>query len=222
MKKNAYRFPKPTVSLDDFKSQLERFGRAIVGALDGSRKAYAELKSAREAVTHSLDQLGHYVEGVGKKDVEMFLSSGFELAGGGGTSSDVCPIPRMLWVRQGSKSGELLVAWTLLYRKARHYELRRGPQGPNAERPESWTIDKHIQGRRPARIEGLSPATVYVFQVRAYANNGEYSDWSSRHSHVHLRTRNTFPSLRISAAKLGGNIRPTPERNRHPQTAPHL
>jgi hypothetical protein len=179
MKKNAHRFPKPPVSLDDFKSQLERFNRAMAAALDGSRKAYAELKSAREAVSHSLDQLGHYVEGASKKDVEMFLSSGFEIAGGGGASSDLCPIPRMLSVRQGSKSGELLAAWTPLYRKARHYELRWGRQGPNGEPPESWTIDKHIQGRRPARIGGLNPATIYVFQVRAYANNGEYTDWSS-------------------------------------------
>jgi hypothetical protein len=179
MKKNAYRFPKPPVSLADFKSQLDRFDRARAGALDGGRKAYAELKSARAAFTHSLDQLGHYVEGVCKKDVEMFLSSGFEIAGGGGTSSDVCPIPRMLWVRQGSKSGELLAAWTPLYRKARHYELRWGPQGPNLKPPETWTIGKHIQGKRPARIGGLTPATIYVFQVRAYANNGEYTDWSS-------------------------------------------
>ena len=179
MKKNASRFPKPPVSLDDLKSQLGRFDRAIAGALDGGRKAYAELKSAREAVIDSLNLLGHYVEGISKNDVETFLSSGFELAGGRGTSGPTCPIPDMLWVRHGSKSGELTAAWTPLYRQALHYELRLGPKGPNGEPPETWTIKQYHQARRPARIEGLTPATIYVFQVRAYGKNGVYTDWSN-------------------------------------------
>ena len=184
MKKNVLHFPKPPVDLDDLKAQLNRFDRAIAGALDRSRKAFAELKSARSVVTSSLDHLGHYVEAVSNDDVATFISSGFELAGGGRTSDDLCPIPRMRWVREGSKSGELLAAWTPLYRKAGHYELRWGAQGPNGELPETWKIDKHMQGRRPARIDGLTPATIYVFQVRAFGNNGEYTDWSNSASRM--------------------------------------
>ncbi len=90
----------------------------------------------------------------------------------------------MLWVRQGNNSGELLAAWTPLYRKARHYELRWGAQGPNGEFPETWKIDRHMQARRPARFEGLTPATIYVFQVRAFGNNGEYTDWSNSASRM--------------------------------------
>ena len=184
MKKNVLRFSKPPVDLDDLKSQLDRFDRAIAGGLGRGRKAFAELKSARSVVTGSLDHLGHYVEAVSKDDVATFISSGFELAGGGRASDDLCPIPRMLWVRQGSNSGELLAAWTPLYRKAGHYELRWGAQGPNGELPETWKIDRHMQGRRPARIDGLTPATIYVFQVRAFGNNGEYTDWSNSASRM--------------------------------------
>jgi hypothetical protein len=129
MKKNVLSFPKPPVDLEDLKAQLDRFDIATAGALDGGRKAFAEVKSARKVLTHSLDHLGHYVEAVSKEDVATFISSGFELAGGGRSAADDCPIPRMLWVRQGSKSGELLAAWTPLYRKAGHYELRWGVQG---------------------------------------------------------------------------------------------
>jgi hypothetical protein len=179
MKKNVRRFPKPPVSLDDLKSQLERFDRATAGALDGGRQAYAELESARESVTDSLNQLGHYVEAVSKNDVDTFISSGFELAGGRGTSGEARSTPRMLWVRQGSKSGELIAAWTPLYREANHYELRWGAQGPNGEPPDPWTIEKHVQARRPARIEGLTPATIYVFQVRAFGKDGLHTDWSN-------------------------------------------
>ena len=64
-----------------------------------------------------------------------FISSGFELAGGGRASDDLCPVPRMLWVHQGNNSGELLAAWTPLYRKARHYELRRGAQTRTVSSP---------------------------------------------------------------------------------------
>jgi hypothetical protein len=172
------------VDLNDLKSQLDRFDGAIAGSLNRGRKAFAELKDARKVLTHSLDHLGHYVEAVSKDDVATFISSGFELSGGGRASDDLCPIPQMLWVRQGSNSGELLAAWTPLYRKAGHYELRWGVQGPNGEPPKTWKIDKHTQGRRPARIKGLTPATTYVFQVRAFGNNGEYTDWSNSASRM--------------------------------------
>ena len=135
MKKNVLNFPKPPVDLEDLKTQLDRFDSARPGALDGGRTAFAELKAARKVLTHSLDHLGHYVEAVCKDDVATFVGSGFELAGGGRVSDDLCPIPGMLWVRQGNNSGELVAAWTPLYRKAGHYELRWGAQGPNGEPP---------------------------------------------------------------------------------------
>jgi hypothetical protein len=179
MKKNVLSFPKPPVDLEDLRAQLDRFDSARAGALDRGRKAFAELKDARKVLTHSLDHLGHYVEAVSKDDVARFICSGFELAGGGHTPDHECPIPNILWVRQGTKSGELMVAWTPLYRKAAHYELRWGARGPDGGSPETWNIDKHMQGRRPARIEGLTPATIYVFQVRAFGKNGNYTDWSN-------------------------------------------
>jgi hypothetical protein len=183
-KKNVRSFPKPPVDLEDLKAQLDRFDGARAGSLDRSRKAFAELKSARKILTHSLDQLGHYVEAASKDDVATFISSGFELAGGGRASQDGCPVPRLLWLRHGGKSGELLAAWTPLYRKAGHYELRWGAQSPNGGPPETWKSKKYIQGRRPARVDGLAPATIYVFQVRAFGNNGEYTDWSNSHSRM--------------------------------------
>jgi hypothetical protein len=180
MKKYDARFPHPPVSLDDLKSQLDRFDQAIAGSFDGGRKAFAELGSAREVLTHSLKQNGHYVEGVAKKDVELFLCSGYELAGGNGKSSGECPVPRMRWVRYSrGYSGVMEAAWTPLYRQASHYELRWGLQGPNGEPPDPWTITQYKQARRPARLEALIPGKIYVFQVRAYGNNGKYTDWSA-------------------------------------------
>jgi fibronectin type III domain protein len=184
MKEHILSFPKPPVDLEDLKAQLDRFDTARAGTLDGGRKAFAELQAARKVLTHSLDHLGHYVEAVSKDDVATFTSSGFELAGGGRTTADECPVPRLRWVRQGNNSGELLVAWTPLYRKAGHYELRWGVQSPNGEPPKNWNIDRHMQGRRPVLIAGLTPATIYVFQVRAFGKKGEYTDWSNPASHM--------------------------------------
>src|SRR5262249_40284081 len=99
LKKNVLSFPKPPVDLTDLKAQLDRFDSARAGALDRGRKAFAALKDARKVLTRSLDHLGHYVEAVSKEDVATFISSGFELAGGGRTPDDQCPVPRMLWVR---------------------------------------------------------------------------------------------------------------------------
>jgi len=135
------------VDLEDLKAQLDRFDSARSAALDGGRNAFAELKAARKVLIHSLDHLGHYVGAVCKDDVATFVGSGFELGGGGRAPEDLCPIPRMLWVRQGNNRGDLLAAWTPLYRKAGHSELRWGGQGPNGELPETWKTDKHIQAR---------------------------------------------------------------------------
>jgi hypothetical protein len=138
-KKNVRSFPKPPVDLEDLKAQLDRFDGARAGSLDRSRKAFAELKSARKILTHSLDQLGHYVEAASKDDVATFISSGFELAGGGRASQDGCPVPRLLWLKAG------------------HYELRWGAQSPNGGPPETWKSKKYTgQTASPCRRAGSS------------------------------------------------------------------
>jgi len=105
-----------------------------------------------------------------------FVSSGFELIRSPG-ATEPCPKPRILKIRQG-KTGELLVYFTPLYRKAVHYELRHGAQSADGMLPETWTVESLLQARRPARIENLTPGTIYVFQVRAFGKTGVYTDWS--------------------------------------------
>jgi hypothetical protein len=153
MKKHVTKFPNPPVELEDLKAQLDRFDRARSGSMDRGRKAFAELKSARKVLTHSLDHLGHYVEAESKEDVATFILSGFEVAGGGRTSNEACPIPRMLSVRQG-RSGELIAAWTPLYRKANHYELRWGRK---EDPPETWKVDKTHSGQTARPHPGPDP-----------------------------------------------------------------
>ena len=82
--------------------------------------------------------------------------------------------PVIVKIGQG-KSGELLVSFTPFYRKAVHYQLRYGADGVA---PDEWTIETLLQARRAARVDNLTPGTVYAFQVRAFGKTGVYTDWS--------------------------------------------
>ena len=169
-------FPKPPVRMSDLKAALIDFDYAIGGAADGGRKAFAEKKKCREVVITMLRQLGHYVEVACNDNMAIFLSSGFEAVSAPG-ATEQCPMPTILKIRQG-KSGELLVFITPLYRQIVQYELRYGPQAADGAPPDEWTVQILIQARRPVRVENLTPATIYAFQVRALGKTGVYTDWS--------------------------------------------
>jgi hypothetical protein len=169
-------FPDAPVKMSDLRAGLDRFGDAIAGSLDGGKKAFAELRAARQVVITMLHSLGHHVEVACKGDMAVFRSSGFEPVRDKGSTPD-CPQPQILKIRQ-AESGVLLVWYTALYRRAAHYEFRSGEQGPNGEPPESFQVQTLLQGRKAVRVERLTPGKIYYFQVRAMGKNGEYTNWS--------------------------------------------
>ncbi|HEY2380104.1 MAG TPA: fibronectin type III domain-containing protein [Terriglobia bacterium] len=171
------KFPDPPVKQSDLKAALDDFTHARSQALDGGRKAFARKKSCRKKLCKLLIQLGHYVESVADNDIAAFIASGFEPAGKSGPTAPV--VPRILKLTQG-KSGELLAWYQAFYRRVVQYELRGGAQGRDGTPPNPWTISlTSKQARRPARIQNLTPGTIYSFQVRVYKNDETYSDWSN-------------------------------------------
>ena len=85
------------------------------------------------------------------------------------------PLPVIKGVDHGAVTGELVIQIQSIP-KAVHYEIRYGAQ-LNGAAPASWTTEVVTRVRPPVGIEGLTPGTVYAFQVRALGKLG-FTDWT--------------------------------------------
>ena len=116
-------FPRPPVSLDDFKTVLDRFREVTGESVHGDRRMFAEKANLREEIIGMMRQLGHYVEAACENDMATFVASGFEA----GPTAHVPPVPlpqpSIQKIEQGL-SGQLLVRISSLGRKAKSYNLR--------------------------------------------------------------------------------------------------
>ncbi len=173
MTDNAF-FPSPPVSIAVFKAAVESFSSAIAASLDGGKQDLVARNSQGEVVVEMLRQLGHYVEASCKNDMATFISSGFQPVS---TVRRVTP-PLSESIRridQGSNSGQLLVGLVAVS-GALIYELRWAPVVAGVTAAE-WTSRPLHKTRPSVSIVGLTPGTVYAFQVRLLGKSG-YSDWS--------------------------------------------
>ena len=168
----AYR--NPPISMAVFEAGIISFNDALEEAQDGGKIAIAEKKKQRAAMTRMMVQLGHYVEFACNNDITTLRSSGFN-AWSFHTLAPATPLaaPEIAKLVQG-ETGELLVTIKTLPR-AFLYELRYAVLGQDGD-PVPWKTFSHTRTRRLA-VSGLTPATIYVFQVRARGRLG-YTDWS--------------------------------------------
>src|SRR5207247_3216141 len=74
-------------------------------------------------------------------------------------------------------SGEIAITPESVDR-ARMYEIHHGPVGPGGAAPTSWTTIQVVRTKPGTAINGLTPGTVYAFQVRAFSAAG-WTEWSA-------------------------------------------
>jgi hypothetical protein len=166
-------FPNPPVDLAVLKAALEAFSALIAAALDESRKVIAEKNKQREEVIRMLRLLGRYVEVTCKDDMAMFETSGFQAAP---TTRMITPplTEKIRKIAHGANSGEITV-WLKAVPKAASYELRYTVA--NAGAATTWTTLPRSNAKMSVALTGLTPATTYLFQVRALVENTN-TDWS--------------------------------------------
>jgi hypothetical protein len=167
-------FNKSPVDAATLKAALDGFSVAINDAQDGGRKAIAERNRLREVVVRILRQIGHYVEGACGDDLTTFLSSGYETVTATKAGPQPLPVPMIKKIDQG-KSGELLVSFPRVA-KAYSYQLRYAPMPVGGADP-SWKYQA-VPTAGTAPFEGLTPGTIYVFQIAALGRLG-LTDWSN-------------------------------------------
>jgi hypothetical protein len=172
--KGNLNFPTPPVDLAVLKTDIDGLSALMAESLDGSKKVIAEKNKQREVVIQKLRLLARYVEVTCKDDMAMFISSGFEPAAT--TRARPQGLSENIWtIDHGANSGQI-VARLRAVPQAACYELRYAAVG-NAATPPVWTTHAVTTVKTALSVNGLTPGTMYAFQVRSLSQSG-YSDWS--------------------------------------------
>jgi hypothetical protein len=167
--------PAPPVDQATLKSANDTLSSAIAAAVDGGKKAIAQMKAQKEVVIKLVTQLAHYAEANCKDDMTIFLSSGFTAKSS--TRTTTPPVSESIKkIEPGPDSGHMLIS-LMKYPGAVSYEIRWAPVNADGT-PGAWTSQPVGKIKSPTTIAGLKPATTYVFQARAVKKTGAYSDWS--------------------------------------------
>jgi hypothetical protein len=171
----------PPVDLAALKPDLETLSNAIVESLDGSKKVIADKAKLQQTIVKRLRLLGHYVEANSNDDVAVVTSSGFQPATVTRGVPQPLATPDVRKIDHGV-SGQLLVMIDGVA-KARSYEVRYatitgGTIG-------SWAIQATTTVKSATPVNGLTPGTMYTFQVRALGPLG-FTDWSRRQLYMHV------------------------------------
>jgi hypothetical protein len=168
-------FQNLPVDLATLKTDIDTLSTLISEALDGSKKVIAQKNKQREVVIKSLKLLARFVEVHSNGDEAIFTSSGFQPASTIKTPPAPLPLPIIRSVDHGALTGEIVVLVESIP-KAKSYEFRYGAV-INGAPPVSWTSKVVTKVRPPVGFQGLTPGTVYAFQVRALNVVG-YTNWT--------------------------------------------
>jgi hypothetical protein len=175
-------YPTPPVTEIVLQAALTAFSIAIPTAAQGGPVDTADKNNKRDALIALLRQLAGYVQENHHNDLATLLSSGFEAVSTNNASSPL-PAPTIRDILNGN-SGQLILRVTAIA-NAKIYEARYAAIGAGGA-PGPWQNGGLFSNSRSMPINGLTPGTMYTFQVRAIGGSTGYSDWSDPTSHMSL------------------------------------
>jgi hypothetical protein len=173
-------FPAPTVDLKTVQAAVDDLSAALAAQPHGGAAATAEKNNKRAALVALLRKLKHYVEDNCGNDLAVLTSSGFQAAASTRTRSPLAN-PSILDIGCGNRA-ELVLRVTPIA-NAKCYEVRMAAVGAG-NAPGPWQTAGLFTSSRSMSINGLTPATTYVFQVRAVGGSTGSSDWSNPVSRI--------------------------------------
>ena len=164
--------PDPPVRLPEFDKQLDSYMAAIAACIDGGKIATATRNSLRALVSEDVRLLAAYVDSVAKGNDAIIRSCGFEPRIYTRSQPQDLETPAPVKLKQGI-SGEFYATITRV-EGARNYKLRFGVANTD---PETWQSPDVTRTRPATLISGLTPGTIYTFQVKALGHLG-WTNWS--------------------------------------------
>jgi hypothetical protein len=171
---NADLFTKPPIDLGAYAAAVASYEDSLPAAMDGSKTAVERKNKPRADAIRMYTMLGHYVEGHCNNAMATFVLLGFQPI----TVTRTATPPASESIRKvepGVNSGQIVVT-PMRLPEAGSYELRWAPVPPDGV-PTAWTNLLFTKVRPPRIISGLTPGTIYAFQIRALVKSG-LTDWS--------------------------------------------
>jgi hypothetical protein len=175
---NATIYANPPVPLAQYQTAISAYESGVAAAVDGGKTAIAQKNKLRDAAVKLYTQLAHYVEANCNEDMTTFLLSGFTAKPTTKAAPQPLAVPTLTSVLEGAVSGQLKVKIASVP-GGLSYDLRYGAMPPGVTTPgttpATWT-DMVVTSTKAFTVSGLTPGTVYAFQVRALGRLG-YTDW---------------------------------------------
>ena len=171
---NSQYFGNPPVDPAALDASATALSAAILAAMDGGKNAKAIREKQRKMVIQHLNLLAVYVRNVSNDDPAIFAASGFTAKPTGKFAHQPVRTPAFRFLDHGVNSGQIVVS-VKAQPGAKSYFIRYAVMAEAT--PGAWTTIPAASIRTPITISGLTPTTIYGFQVQALGVLG-YSDWS--------------------------------------------
>jgi hypothetical protein len=133
------------------------------------------VKKQRKLIVQDLNLLAVFVQNVSNDDPVIFALSGFTAKPTGKSAPQPVSAPSFRSLDYGANSGQIAV-YVKKVSGAKSYFIRYAVM--NGTTPGAWTTIPAASIQKAITLSGLTPATIYGFQVQALGVLG-YSDWSA-------------------------------------------
>jgi hypothetical protein len=168
-------FPSPPVDMKTLQAAVDDLNAALAAQPQGGPSATAEKNNKKEALIALLRRLRHYVDENCGNDLSVLLSSGFQAAV---TTRTRLPLANPSILNLGLGNSTELVLKVTPIAHAKCYEVRMAVVCAG-NTPGPWQSAGLFTNSRSMTINGLTPGTTYMFQVRAVGGSTRYTDWSN-------------------------------------------
>ena len=172
---NPVYFPNPPIDPAALDASANTLSEAVLAAMDGGKTAKAVVKKQRKLVDQDLNLLAVFVQNVSNDDPAIFAVSGFTVKPTGKSAPQPVSVPSFRSMDYGANSGQIAV-YIKKVSGAKSYFIRYAVM--NGTTPGAWTTIPAASIQKAITLSGLTPATIYGFQVQALGVLG-YSDWST-------------------------------------------
>jgi len=172
---NPTYFPNPPINPAALDASANTLTEAVIAAMDGGKTAKAVVKKQRKLIIQDLNLLAVFVQNVTNDDPVIFSASGFTAKPTGKSAPQPVAVPLFRSIDYGANSGQIAL-YVKKVAGAKSYFIRYAVM--NGTTPGPWTTVPVATIQKAITIPGLTPTTIYGFQVQALGVLGT-SDWSA-------------------------------------------
>ena len=169
-------FPALPIAPALLRSKAAAFNDAVVACLDGRKLDTAHKNTLRAEVIALLNEEANYVELTAKNDLEILLSSGFDVVSSNPPTPVAVGMTAILAVLNEA-STKLRLKLQVAHH-ARSYEVQVSLA------PGVWVFMESFSDPHNVVLTDLVPGTVYAIRARALGSKNQRSEWCDPVNHM--------------------------------------